>query len=136
MSNTIRLTSVYGEVRWAKSLNYDGDRIARRTETIWVAQDIDWPDRDDYPRWFLPPGREVPETEWVGGIVREPDGEIRFPGPMSDEKVAAVIEAGATMFTELRSRAYDDEGATINSQHIDWTKVRKAGEVDKQQLGR
>lgn len=123
MSNTIRLTNERGEVRWGKSLSYDGAELARRTDTAWIAQDVDWPDRDDYPRWHLPRGTKRPTRAYVGGIVIGPDGTVRFPGPLTDERIAAVVEAGAVVTTDLDAARYDEQGAVIHYQFVDWTTV-------------
>lgn len=123
MSNTIRLTSEYGDVRYAKSLTTydDADILARRTDKAWIAHDIDWPERDDFPRWHLPRNRDKPTVEWIGSIVREADGTIRHGGPLSDEQLVAVIEAGGIIWTSLKIVPYDDNGAVLYPQYIDWT---------------
>jgi hypothetical protein len=121
MSNTIRLTSVDGEVRWAKSLSYDGNRLAQQTGTAWIAHDLDWPDRDDYPRWFLPRGTEQPTLYFFGSVVINTDGTIQFPGPLTDDQLDAIMEAGAVVYSNVETRLYNDEGAVLHYQYADWS---------------
>jgi hypothetical protein len=121
MSNTIRLTSVDGEVRWAKSLSYDGNRLAQQTGKVWIAHDLDWPDRDDYPRWFLPRGAEQPTLYWFGSVVINNDGTIQFPGPLTDDQLDAIIEAGAVVYSNVETNLYNDEGAVLHYQFADWS---------------
>lgn len=124
MSNTIRLTSERGDVRYAKSLNYDGQIFAERTSKRWIAHDIDWPDRDDYPRWFLPRGERRPTVEWIGSIVRNAYGIVTFDGPLTDRQLSAIVVAGAVVYAEAETRRYDDDGAVSNYLFVDWTGVK------------
>jgi hypothetical protein len=121
MSNTIRFTSVDGEVRWGKSLSYDGDLLARQTGKVWIAQDLDWPDRDDYPRWFMPRGAERPTLYWFGSVVIRADGTIQFPGPLTDSQLYSIMEAGAIVYSRLETALYDDQGAVLHYQFADWS---------------
>jgi hypothetical protein len=122
MSNTIRLTSTHGDVRWGKSFTYDGQLLADKTDVAWIAHDIDWPDRNDYPRWFLPRNTEQPTREWIGSVRMLPDGTVQFPGPLSDEQLEAVMEAGAVVSTEVATRLYSEEdGSVLHAQFADWS---------------
>lgn len=124
MSNTIRLTSMLGQVRWGKSLTTDFQRIADRTGIPWIAQDIDWPERDDYPRWYVPRSLGRPRVEWIGSVIIDVSGEVTFPGPLTDEQLRNVMEAGGISYSERESRVYIEDEAVLHTQYIDWTQVR------------
>jgi len=121
VSNTIRLTSVGGEVRWAKSLSYDGKRLAQQTGTAWIAHDLDWPERDDYPRWFIPRDAEQPTLYCFGSVVINTNGTIQFPGPLTDDQLDAIMEAGASVYSNVETRLYNDKGAVLHYQYADWS---------------
>jgi hypothetical protein len=121
MSNTVRLTSTHGEVRYGKSLSTDFQRVADSTGEAWLAEDIDWSDRDDYPRWFVPRGERAPQDGpcWVGSVLMTHDGRVRRDVGYSEAQIAAIVEAGAVAFSAVEAQRYDDD--VMRPLYIDWS---------------